>query len=47
MDEDPVSLYRQVVLQEAQINLAADANDVNHGSVRLLGKKLNDLSRDS
>jgi hypothetical protein len=45
MDEYPVSLDRQVILQEAQINLAPDSHDIDESGVWLLGKKLNDLSR--
>jgi hypothetical protein len=44
MDEDPVSLHRQVVLQKPQINLAPDAHNVDEGGGRLVSKKLNDLS---
>jgi hypothetical protein len=44
VDQDPVSLYRQIVLQESQIDLAPDAHHVNHGSGWLVGKEFDDLS---
>ena len=44
MNEDPVSLHRQVVLQQSQINLAPDTHHVDQRGVRLVRKKLNDLS---
>jgi hypothetical protein len=46
VNENPFSLERQVVGQESQVNFATDADNINYGGMRLVGKKLDDLSRD-
>jgi hypothetical protein len=45
VDKNPIAFNRQAILQESQIHFAAHADDVNHGAVRLVGKKLDHLSR--
>jgi hypothetical protein len=43
MNQHPISAHRQVVLQKAKVNFPANPDDVDHGRVRLIGKKLDDL----